>query len=43
VNSGHELRWHQPSFASGGDYLELVEDFAGHADAAMMLPWPKKS
>jgi hypothetical protein len=33
VNSGHELRWLQPSFASGDDHHELVEDFTGHADA----------
>jgi hypothetical protein len=33
VNSGHELQWLQPSFASGYDHHELVEDFTGHADA----------
>jgi hypothetical protein len=32
VNSGQELRWHQPSFVSGGDHHRLVEDFSGHAD-----------
>ena len=33
VNSRHELRWLQPSFPSGDDQHELVEDFTGHADA----------
>lgn len=32
VNSGHEHRWFQPSFASGDDHHELVGDFVGHAD-----------
>ena len=34
VNSGHELRWLQPSFASRDDHHDLVEAFTGHADAA---------
>ena len=33
VNSRHELQWLQPSFASGDDHPELVDDFADHADA----------
>ena len=34
VNSGNELRWLQPSFASGDDHHDLVESFTGHVDAA---------
>jgi hypothetical protein len=35
VNSEHELRWLQPSFAKGDDHHELVEDFIGHTEAVV--------
>ena len=32
---GHELLGLQPSFASGDDHHELVDDFDGHANAVV--------